>query len=332
MPLGLSDLDPEIAERLKAKDLEVRRFSRLGVMETARRALAKDETASRAFAAEVRLQDAIQAEHAEAKQKDARELIKLRKSLRYWILLLSIFGIAIFILSYNFRYAMRNYIFYISLIIICIFLPFQLKIMNYYHVKDIGSWISEKPRTVIPTTTIVALLQAVGRDEVETAYGESAAAVLEASDILGEITARELLSALNDLLAAARRLEDEKSALDAAMAGQSLAQIEAERDGLQARIEASSDTVAKETLTESIKQCEARLVRARGLAPLQERIDAQLLGISQTMRSVQSSVASLKLAPSTSADLDALRETARELAGRTRAIEDAVREVISIRS
>jgi hypothetical protein len=164
---------------------------------------------------------------------------------------------------------------------------------------------------------------------LESEYLDAVGAVLQVNSPLGASTARGLMESLNELLEAGRRLEREQETLSSAIAGQSLTQIQAERDALQQKLSVTGDAMARETLTESLALCERRLKRAGELNPLRERVEAQLGGIAQTMRSVQGSVAALRIAPG-GADLTEFQENARGLVQRTRAIEEAMLEVMRI--
>lgn len=164
---------------------------------------------------------------------------------------------------------------------------------------------------------------------MEDEYLDAVGALLKTDSTLGSGTAADLLRSLNELLVAGRRLEREQTTLSEAQAGQSIAQIEADQAALMQRIAATTDSIARATLSESLALCERRLARAQKLAPLQERIAAQLDGITQTMRSVQGSVASLRLLPQ-GVELEELQASARSLVQRTSAIENAVQEVLQI--
>ncbi|MGC4043097.1 MAG: hypothetical protein QM758_04770 [Armatimonas sp.] len=164
---------------------------------------------------------------------------------------------------------------------------------------------------------------------LESEYLDAVGALLKAGSSLGGTVAGDLFASLNELLTAGRRLEREQATLSEAQAGQSIAQIQMEQVSLQEKMASTTDGMARETIAESLALCERRLERARQLAPLQERVGAQLGGITQTMRSVQASVAALRLAPG-GADLQALQESARGLIQRTQAMEGAVQEVLHI--
>ncbi|MGC4043098.1 MAG: hypothetical protein QM758_04775 [Armatimonas sp.] len=162
---------------------------------------------------------------------------------------------------------------------------------------------------------------------LESEYLDTIAAVLHEEKNLGTETARELITSLNSLLQAGRRLESEQAPLQMAKVVQT--QVEAERNALEQRITTVSDAIARETFAESLALLEKRLARAQELAPIQERVEAQLSGIVQAMRSVQASVTSLGIVPGKT-DLTEIQESARGLVQRTRAIEDAVQEVLRI--
>ncbi|MGC4043099.1 MAG: hypothetical protein QM758_04780 [Armatimonas sp.] len=195
--------------------------------------------------------------------------------------------------------------------------------------RTINRWTQLTFQHYLQSPVLQAICPLLTLTTLESEYMDTIGAVLQADRQLGTDTAHGLLESLNELLTAGRRLEREQETLRAAQARQSLSQIEAERNALQQRLTTISDAIARETLSESLSLCNKRLARAQELVPLQERVEAQLDGIVQTMRSVQTSVASLSLTPGRN-DLAELRESARGLVLRTRAIEDAVQEVLRI--
>jgi hypothetical protein len=320
--IGLLDIDPLIAERVREKDASTRKFSAFsGIGDTLRASAATDPEQKRILDAELSLLDTIKSE--------PRPIEPLKTKWSY-ILGVALIGCSFLALPLS-RIStsdrdMRLLISFSGLP--CLIFGLLLiikKIFNNFPILN-----SSENRLYIPNMTLIAILRTMGRSKIEGMYSQATAEVISAEETLGSETARELLNSLNELLLAARRLESEKNVLDGALSGQSLAEIETERDMLSTRRDATGDEMARETLSESLALCEARLGRARALAPVHERVEAQLGGISQTMRSVQSSVAALRIAPGET-DLSALQETARNLTQKTYAIESAVQEVLRLR-
>jgi hypothetical protein len=321
--LGLTDIDPLIAERVREKDASVRRFSAIGNFGDALRANAtQNPEQKRVVDAEFDLQDTLKQESIQNTSKNKRNWRKFGFIFFIFIFIFISFPLSCIITD-------ERSISSLWLGIPCFILAIVFTLLVTKETKS-TSILNIKPRDVIPSATVVATLRTLGRSETDGAYCLAAAEVFSAETSLGTGTAKELLNSLGELLGAARRLEGEKNSLEAALAGQSLAEIESERDALSTRRDATGDEMARETLSESLMLCEARLGRARALAPVRERVEVQLDGISQTMRSVQSSVAALRIAPGET-DLSALQETARNLTQKTHAIESAVQEVLRLR-
>jgi hypothetical protein len=94
------------------------------------------------------------------------------------------------------------------------------------------------------------------------------------------------------------------------------------------------DERARADLSQSLAICEERLRNARELDPLIERLDAQREVVIQTMLSVQSSVSRLQIAPSalTAPDVADVRRVIGEVNVQTKAVEDAVQQVMALRA
>lgn len=158
--------------------------------------------------------------------------------------------------------------------------------------------------------------------QAEWAYVEGVLALLKVQGALRTEPTHELLTTLNGLLRAARRLEQEK----ARFSRQSVAELLAERAILQARLEQTTDPLTRQTWAENLALLERRLAQAQTEAPLRERIDAQWEGALQSLRTTQMLLASLTPSP-LPLPLDTLREEVRQLRARTQAVEAALQEV-----
>ena len=91
---------------------------------------------------------------------------------------------------------------------------------------------------------------------------------------------------------------------------------------------------ARRAIEQSIELLETRCQVAQTLQPSLERVEAQQEVILQTLASVQSSLARMKVAPAalTAPDIAVIQSSISEVTGQTRAVEQAVQEVMSIRS
>ena len=158
--------------------------------------------------------------------------------------------------------------------------------------------------------------------------------MLEAGDNISEMTGRDILSTLNTLLEQARFVNDRLERLRKATGAESTVELVEERDRLAGRIARAEDPQARQDLTQSLAMCDVRLRSARELSPLLERLDAQSEVIEQTFLSVQASVSRLQIAPSalTAPDVEEVKRVVDEVTAQTQAVEDAVQQVMSLRS
>jgi hypothetical protein len=103
---------------------------------------------------------------------------------------------------------------------------------------------------------------------------------------------------------------------------------------LAERITEVQDPQARKDLTQSLAMCDERLCKARELSPLLERLDAQWEVIEQTLLSVQGSVSRLQVAPTaiTAPDVEEVKRVVSQVTTQTQAVEDAVQQVMALRS
>ncbi len=170
--------------------------------------------------------------------------------------------------------------------------------------------------------------------EPETVYLDTVCALMEAGENVSDQTGHEILGALSDLLEQARYVNERLERLRSAASTESVQDLEKERERLAARIEQVNDPQGKTDLTHGLSMCDDRLGNARTLAPLIERLDAQREVIHQTLLSVQSSVSRLQVAPAAIAapDVEEVKRVLGQVTTQTQAVEDAVQEVIALRS
>lgn len=168
----------------------------------------------------------------------------------------------------------------------------------------------------------------------ETSYFESIALILEIGAQLDAQTGKDILSELNVLIAQACQLQAHRDNLRAAISADSADALVAQREDLRTKLSRITDEVARRAIEQSIALLETRSQVAQTLQPSLERVEAQQEVIRQTLASVQSSLARMKVAPDalTTPDIAVIQSSISEVTGQTRAVEQAVQEVMSIRS
>jgi hypothetical protein len=165
-------------------------------------------------------------------------------------------------------------------------------------------------------------------------YLETVCALMEAGNNISAQTAKDILSTLNTLLEQALYVNDRRERLRKATGAESAAELVEERERLAGRIAKAEDPQARQDLTQSLAMSDERLRNARELSPLLERLDAQCEVIEQTLLSVQGSVSRLQIAPTalTAPDVEEVKRVVGEVTAQTQAVEDAVQQVMSLRS
>ncbi len=174
----------------------------------------------------------------------------------------------------------------------------------------------------------------IALSRAERIYCDGVAALMDAEQALPEKTQGEILAQLNDLLTSFRKLEGTVQRSLAARGSQPIEGLEGELAGLVRLRDRSADPAARATIEQSISLCSQRLADARSLAPFQEQAEAQQGLILQVMASVQASLSRMAAAESVAvqADVDELQRAVLRANRETRAVEDAVNEVIALRA
>ncbi len=168
----------------------------------------------------------------------------------------------------------------------------------------------------------------------EMIYLETVCALLEAGNNISELTGRDILGTLGTLLEQARYVNDRRERLRKATGAESAVELVEERERLAGRIAKVEDPQARQDLTQSLAMYDERLRNARELTPLLERLDAQCEVIEQTLLSVQASVSRLQVAPTalTAPDVEEVKRVVSQITAQTQAVEDAVQQVMALRS
>ncbi len=176
-----------------------------------------------------------------------------------------------------------------------------------------------------------AVLVALSR--AEQLYCEAVAALVDAGAVLNEAVQREILQQLNALLESHRKLEGPVRQLRAASVGGAVEALEQEVAELAQRRDTHEDEAARRTMEQSIALCTERLNHARAMEPAREKAEAQQELILQSMASVQARLARIGTAglPAPEADAEAVRESVTQVCQQTRAVEEAVAEVVALR-
>ncbi|MCC2670052.1 MAG: hypothetical protein K0Q72_2523 [Armatimonadetes bacterium] len=167
----------------------------------------------------------------------------------------------------------------------------------------------------------------------ERLYCEGLAALIDAEQTLPEASQGEILAQLNDLLSSFRKLDGPVRLSLATRGNQPIEGLEQELSELVRRREATSDPMARATMDQSIALCSQRLADAAALAPAREQAEAQRELILQALASVHASLSRMATAGSVTvhADVADLQRTVTRVNDQTRAVEDAVNEVITLR-
>ena len=168
----------------------------------------------------------------------------------------------------------------------------------------------------------------------ETSYFESIALILEIGAQLDAQAGKDILSELNVLIAQACQLQAHRDNLRSAISADSAGALVAQREDLRTKLSRTTDEAARRAIEQSIELLETRCQAAQTLQPSLERVEAQQEVIRQTLASVQSSLARMKVAPDAlvAPDIAVIQSSISEVSGQTRAVEQAVQEVMSIRS
>lgn len=199
-----------------------------------------------------------------------------------------------------------------------------------------GLWWSRVAQRQAEGSLIAGDLRAVSRacglTRLEAAYIDATAALIEVSPLLGECLTRDLLAQLNELAANAQTLETQRGRVAAAMGATPLGDLEREHAALVERLQSAPDEASRQAVEQSITLCEGRLAEQRALAPGLARVEAQQEIVYQTLASVESSLRRMSAVPAEAPALqvEEIRQATSEAVGQTRAVEDAIQEVLAV--
>ena len=166
----------------------------------------------------------------------------------------------------------------------------------------------------------------------EKRYCEAIVQMMDLGRAVSRSTLEDILRELNVLLQQSRELGTQRARILAAMTAMNTSELELELTRLQQRLEETEDSVARNAVLQSLDMLGDRVANAKSLEPNLERIEAQQEVILQTFASVQSTLARMKVAPTEIRipDLEEIKRSVVQVRDQTRAVEEAVQEVMSV--
>jgi hypothetical protein len=153
-----------------------------------------------------------------------------------------------------------------------------------------------------------------------------------------EAQARDILTQANGLVQSGRELLSKLEGVERAVGEDEdvpkIAEMEKQRETLEGRLRGSgaSDDGVRRATEKSLAMLLTRLHSARDMARLGERLEAQRDAVSQTLATLESSLARMEIAPDVNdgLEMDALQSTVTDLNRQTRSTERAVEEVVRL--
>jgi hypothetical protein len=189
-------------------------------------------------------------------------------------------------------------------------------------------------RTSISAEELRAVAPDAALSAAEAAYVEVVCSLLEVGDNVSEETGHDILQAMGTVLERHRHIEAQLERLKKMVGNESVQALELEHVRLVERVAAAEDSQAREDLNQSLTMCAKRLQDVQALGPSIERLEAQKEVLHQTLLSIQASAVRLQAAPRavTLPDTTEIRQAVEEVTVQTRAVEDAVNEVLVLQS
>lgn len=193
--------------------------------------------------------------------------------------------------------------------------------------RNIGAWIRPDD------SGHRAALAEAAQTRAERLYGEILLMLADSDTPLHPRTGRDILRQCNALVADSYRVETQRRKVRTLLTEDADAEIgrgAAEHADLQNRLRAADDPLTRRSLNESVALCAERLENLRALAPMIGRLDAQQEMICQALLLARTALAREQVTPVALhlPDVAGLRETVRQVTSQTRAVEEAVAEVI----
>jgi len=185
-----------------------------------------------------------------------------------------------------------------------------------------------------PSDVLEALLALADLTPAERRYGDLLVLLAREKSPLDGVARQEMLAQVNGLLEDYRMLGRHCEAVLELLDEAQEAALRAEYARLMAEAGAAEDPVVRETKRQSAALIESRVADAREVQRAAERMQAQQEAIYETLGTLHSRLTRLHLAPAGlhGGNADSLRETLEQVSGQTRAVEQAVQEVLSVRA
>ena len=183
------------------------------------------------------------------------------------------------------------------------------------------SMSAEELRAIMPLASL---------SRTEATYVEVVCSLLEAGENIPEVIGKEILQSLSTLIDRYRHIDAQLERLKKVVGNESVEALEEEHARLVERTAQVDDPQAKEDMQQGLTMCEKRLQDVRALGPSIERLEAQKEVLHQTLMTIQASVVRLQAAPKAVSlpDTTQIRQAVDEVTFKTKAVEDAVAEVL----
>lgn len=181
-------------------------------------------------------------------------------------------------------------------------------------------------------------LQNAAKTKTEKRYVEAILQLMPSKSATNRIVPEDVdqtqITQLNDLLDCGRRLEAVSEEISVAFAGQEPGRLDKEHEALKDRIARTTDAQTRATLEQGLALCEERIRRTADLLVMGERVAAQLELTYQAFGAAQGAIAGLRLSSgsATSRAAEQTAEIAATIGRQTAAVEQAVQEVLALRT
>lgn len=180
-----------------------------------------------------------------------------------------------------------------------------------------------------------AVLPLALRSPGERLYYDALVLLADRDTLIDEPTRRDVLQQLNALLDSRYQIDLQRERVSRLINTYPAARVQAERDDLERRMEQTKDAVTWEALRQSAELCDTRLRGVLALDPMLRRLEAQQEMIHQALASVHLALARLQaavLGAPVALGIADIRDTVTRVNNQTQAVEQAVAEVMALRT
>lgn len=176
-----------------------------------------------------------------------------------------------------------------------------------------------------------AVLPSAVNTPTENAYVQAVISAVSGSEY-GDSATLDIVRQMNDLLTSFYELEVCRKMLVAAKGDQDSKTLRYEMNNVERRIERSPDQVLLNSLRQASEIYESQISDVEATETAIERVETQQLVVKQTLSSVKSTIgrAQAAMMPLKSPDLEFIRATVNDVKNQTRAVEQAVQEVVML--